>query len=32
MIAANRLGEVRQDVANYVDQFINAYLEQNPKQ
>jgi hypothetical protein len=32
MIAASRLGEVRQDVANYVDQFIKAYREQNPKQ
>lgn len=32
MIAANRLSEVRQDVTNYVDQFIKAYLEQNPKQ
>jgi len=31
MIAAARLREVRQDVANYVDQFIKAYLEQNPK-
>jgi len=32
MIAASRLHEVRQDVANYVDQFIKAHLEQNPKQ
>jgi hypothetical protein len=32
MIGANRLREVRQDVANYVDQFIAAYREQNPKQ
>ena len=32
MIVASRLPEVRQDVANYVDQFIKAYLEQNPKQ
>jgi hypothetical protein len=31
IIGANRLREVRQDVANYVDQFIKAYLEQNPK-
>ena len=31
MIGAARLGEVRQDVANYVDQFVKAYLEQNPK-
>ena len=31
MMAASRLHEVRQDVANYVDQFIKAYLEQNPK-
>ena len=31
MFAADRLHEVRQDVANYVDQFIKAYLEQNPK-
>jgi hypothetical protein len=31
MIAASRLREVRQDVANYVDQFIHAYREQNPK-
>ena len=31
LIAASRLREVRQDVANYVDQFIKAYLEQNPK-
>ena len=31
MIATSRLREVRQDVANYVDQFIKAYLEQNPK-
>jgi hypothetical protein len=31
MIAAARLREVRQDVANYVDQFIKAYLDQNPK-
>jgi len=29
MIAASRLREVRQDVANYVDQFVKAYLEQN---
>jgi len=32
IIVANRLRDVRQDVANYVDQFIKAYLEQNPKQ
>jgi hypothetical protein len=31
LIGADRLREVRQDVANYVDQFIKAYLEQNPK-
>ncbi len=31
MIAVTRLREVRQDVANYVDQFIKAYLEHNPK-
>jgi hypothetical protein len=31
LIAASRLREVRQDVTNYVDQFIKAYLEQNPK-
>jgi hypothetical protein len=31
MIAANRLREVRQEVANYVDQFIKDYLEQNPR-
>jgi hypothetical protein len=31
MIVVDRLREVRQDVANYVDQFIKAYLEQNPK-
>ena len=31
MVAANRLREVRRFVADYVDQFINAYLEQNPK-
>ncbi len=31
MIGTDRLREVRQDVANYVDQFIKAYLEQNPK-
>jgi hypothetical protein len=31
MVAANRLREVRQDVANYVDQFIKAHVEQNPK-
>ena len=31
MVAANRLREVRRSVANYVDHFINAYLEQNPK-
>jgi hypothetical protein len=31
IIIANRLRDVRQDVANYVDQFIKAYLEQNPK-
>jgi hypothetical protein len=30
MIAATRLREVRQDVGNYVDQFIKAYFEQNP--
>ena len=29
MIGADRLREVRQDVANYVDQFVKAYLEQN---
>jgi hypothetical protein len=31
IVAASRLREVRQDVANYVDQFIKAHLEQNPK-
>lgn len=31
IIAANRLREVRQDVANYVDQFVKDYLEQNPR-
>ena len=31
LISTNRLREVRQDVANYVDQFIKAHLEQNPK-
>jgi hypothetical protein len=31
MIGANRLHEVRRYLAAYVDQFINAYLEQNPK-
>jgi hypothetical protein len=31
MIGANRLHEVRRYVAAYVDQFINAYLEQNPR-
>ena len=31
VIATSRLREVRQDVINYVDQFIKAYLEQNPK-
>jgi len=29
MIAASRLREVRQDVANYLDRFVKAYLEQN---
>ena len=29
MIAAGRLRDVRQDVANYVDHFVKAYLEQN---
>jgi hypothetical protein len=31
MIGANRLRQVRRHVATYVDQFITAYLEQNPK-
>jgi len=31
MIAADHLRDVHQDVANYVAQFITAYLEQNPK-
>ncbi len=31
IVARDRLREVGEGVADYVDQFINAYLEQNPK-
>lgn len=31
-VGAKKLHEVRDDVADMVDKFINAYLEQNPKQ
>jgi len=31
-VGSNHLREVREDVADFVDKFINAYLEQNPKQ
>jgi len=31
MVDANQLSDVRSVVADYVDKFINAYLEQNPR-
>lgn len=31
-VGSGHLREVREDVADFVDKFINAYLEQNPKQ
>ena len=31
MIGANRLRDLRSTVIDYVDKFLTAYLEQNPK-